>query len=111
MLKVSRFTGRLLFQIKTGLAQLVEHWSPKPGVGSSSLSTRAKTNKSMSAVIDYIKDSFEELRNNVSWTPRAELQRLIVIVLVFSVIFSLAIWGADTVLSEVVGFYFQLING
>ena len=25
----------------TGLAQLVEHWSPKPGVGSSSLSTRA----------------------------------------------------------------------
>jgi preprotein translocase subunit SecE len=27
------------------------------------------------------------------------------------VIFSLAIWGADTVLSEVVGFYFQLING
>ena len=65
----------------------------------------------MSAVIDYIKDSFEELRINVSWTPRAELQRLVVIVLVFSVIFSLAIWGADTVLSEVVGFYFQLING
>ena len=64
----------------------------------------------MSAVIDYIRDSFEEL-SNVSWTPRAELQRLVVIVLVFSVIFSLAIWGADTVLSEVVGFYFQLING
>ena len=98
-------------QKKTGLAQLVEHWSPKPGVGSSSLSTRAKINKSMSAVIDYIKDSFEELRNNVSWTPRAELQRLVVIVLVFSVIFSLIIWGADTILSEVVGLYFKLING
>ena len=28
----------------TGLAQLVEHWSPKPGVGSSSLSTRARIN-------------------------------------------------------------------
>ena len=65
----------------------------------------------MSAVINYIKDSFEELRNNVSWTPRVELQRLVVIVLVFSILFSLAIWGADTVLSEVVGFYFQLING
>ena len=70
-----------------------------------------KNKNSMSAIIDYIRDSFEELRNNVSWTPRAELQRLVVIVLVFSVIFSLAIWGADTVLSEVVGFYFQLING
>jgi len=65
----------------------------------------------MSAIIDYIKDSFEELRNNVSWTPRVELQRLVVIVLVFSVLFSLAIWGADTVLSQIVGFYFQLING
>jgi len=64
----------------------------------------------MSAIINYIRDSFEELKNNVSWTPRGELQRLVVVVLVFSVIFSLAIWGADTVLSEVVGFYFQLIN-
>jgi preprotein translocase subunit SecE len=64
----------------------------------------------MLAIIDYIKDSFEELRNNISWTPRMQLQRLVVIVLVFSVLFSLAIWGADTVLSEVVGFYFQLIK-
>ena len=52
----------------------------------------------MSAIIDYIKDSFEELKNNVSWTPRMELQRLVVIVLVFSVLFSLAIWGADYLL-------------
>ena len=108
---MSAFSGCLLCQIKTGLAQLVEHWSPKPGVGSSSLSTRAKINNSMSTIIGYIRDSFEELKNNVSWTPRAELQRLVVVVLVFSVIFSLAIWGADTVLSEVVGFYFKLING
>jgi len=41
-LKVSAYSGRLFCQIKTGLAQLVEHWSPKPGVGSSSLSTRAE---------------------------------------------------------------------
>ena len=27
----------------TGVAQLVEHWSPKPGVGSSSLSARANS--------------------------------------------------------------------
>ncbi len=29
-----------------GIAQLVEHWSPKPGVESSNLSTPAKRNKS-----------------------------------------------------------------
>ena len=61
-------------------------------------------------MIDYIKDSFEELRDNVSWTERSELQRLVVIVLVFSVLFSLAIWGADTVLSRIIQFYFNLIG-
>ena len=61
-------------------------------------------------MIDYIKDSFEELKNNVSWTERSELQRLVVIVLVFSVLFSLAIWGADTLLTKVIQFYFNLIG-
>ncbi len=30
-----------LYPFYTGVAQLVERWSPKPGVGSSSLSSRA----------------------------------------------------------------------
>ena len=61
-------------------------------------------------MISYIKDSFEELKNNVSWTERSELQRLVIVVLVFSILFSLAIWGADTVLSRVIQFYFNLIG-
>ncbi|MFL2600416.1 MAG: preprotein translocase subunit SecE [Flavobacteriaceae bacterium] len=65
----------------------------------------------MSEVITYIKESFEELKNNVSWTPRSELQRLTMVVLIFSLIFSLAIWGADTVLSRLITIYFKLING
>ena len=90
---------------------MVEHWSPKPGVGSSSLSTRAIKNKvEMRLIINYVRDSLEELKNNVSWTSRSELQRLVSVVLVFSVLFSLAIWGADTVLSRIVKFYFELIG-
>ena len=61
-------------------------------------------------MINYIKDSFLELRNNVAWTDRSELQRLVIIVLVFSVLFSLAIWGADTILSRIIKFYFNLIG-
>ncbi len=111
ILKVSANGRCLLYQIKTGLAQLVEHWSPKPGVGSSSLSTRAIKNKvEMRLIINYVRDSLEELKNNVSWTSRSELQRLVSVVLVFSVLFSLAIWGADTVLSRIVKFYFELIG-
>ena len=64
----------------------------------------------MQLIINYVRDSFEELKNNVSWTDRSELQRLVSVVLVFSVLFSLAIWGADTVLSRIVKFYFDLIG-
>ncbi len=64
----------------------------------------------MTTIVNFIKNSFEELQNNVTWTPRSELQRLVVVVLLFSVIFSLAIWGADTILSEIVKSYFELIS-
>ncbi|MEE3035315.1 MAG: preprotein translocase subunit SecE [Bacteroidota bacterium] len=65
----------------------------------------------MTAIFSYIKNSFKELKDNVSWTPRSELQRLVTVVFVFSIIFSIAIWGADTVLSKIVGIYFEIING
>jgi preprotein translocase subunit SecE len=64
----------------------------------------------MGGIVTYIKESFEELKNNVSWTPWPEAQRLTVLVAVFSIIFSLAIWGVDTVFSRVVKAYFQFIN-
>ena len=87
---------------------MVEHWSPKPGVGSSSLSTRAQI-KTMS-IINFIKESVTELRDNVKWTPRSELLNLSALVIVFSVTFSLVIWGADSVLSRIVKLYFNLIG-
>jgi preprotein translocase subunit SecE len=46
----------------------------------------------------------------VSWPTWAEAQSLTVLVAVFSIIFSLAIWGVDTVFSKVIAFYFQLIG-
>ena len=93
----------------TGLAQLVEHWSPKPGVGSSSLSTRAKKNN-MLGILKYFKESFEELKNHVSWPSFNEGLELTVLVAVFSLIFSLIIWGLDSVFSRIIKEYFNLIN-
>jgi preprotein translocase subunit SecE len=86
---------------------LVEHWSPKPGVGSSSLSTRA-TNI-MGSILNYIKESFNELRDHVTWTPIVELQKMTLVVLAFSIIFALIIWAADSILSEVFKLYFQFV--
>ncbi|SHJ16953.1 preprotein translocase subunit SecE [Algibacter luteus] len=65
----------------------------------------------MAGIVNYIKESFGELKNNVSWPTWAEAQSLTVLVAVFSIIFSLAIWGVDTVFSKVIATYFQWING
>ncbi|MEP3838916.1 MAG: preprotein translocase subunit SecE [Algibacter sp.] len=64
----------------------------------------------MAGLVNYIKESFGELKNNVSWPTWAEAQSLTVLVAVFSIIFSLAIWGVDTVFSKVITAYFQSIS-
>ena len=64
----------------------------------------------MAGIATYIKESFEELKNNVSWTPWPEAQRLMVIVAVFSILFSLAIWGVDTVFSNLIDKYFEWVK-
>lgn len=63
----------------------------------------------MAGIVNYIKESFDELRNNVSWPTFSEAQSLTVLVAVFSIIFSLAIWGVDTVFSKVIKAYFNLM--
>ncbi|GAL68839.1 preprotein translocase subunit SecE [Jejuia pallidilutea] len=64
----------------------------------------------MAGIVTYVKESFGELKNNVSWPTWAEAQSLTVLVAVFSIIFSLAIWGVDTVFSKVITAYFDLIK-
>jgi preprotein translocase subunit SecE len=63
----------------------------------------------MGEIVNYIKGSFDELRDHVTWTPIMELQRMTVVVFVFSVIFALIIWVADTFLSYVFEFYFDFL--
>ena len=64
----------------------------------------------MAGFANYVKESFGELKNNVSWPTWAEAQSLTILVAVFSIIFSLVIWGVDTVFSRVIEAYFSWIN-
>ncbi|MCK7590049.1 preprotein translocase subunit SecE [Subsaxibacter sp. CAU 1640] len=64
----------------------------------------------MAGFVNYVKESFDELKNNVSWPTWAEAQSLTILVAVFSIIFSLAIWGVDTVFSRVIEWYFSLLS-
>jgi preprotein translocase subunit SecE len=61
-------------------------------------------------MVNYLKESYNELRNHVTWTPLSEAQRLTVIVAAFSVILALAVWGIDSVFAKVISFYFDLIK-
>ena len=63
----------------------------------------------MVSLVNYIRDSFQELRDHVKWTPLQELQKMTLVVVVFSVIFALIIWFADTILSEIFEIYFDLL--
>ena len=64
----------------------------------------------MLGILKYFKESFEELKNHVSWPSFNEGLELTVLVAVFSLIFSLIIWGLDSVFSKIIKEYFNLIN-
>jgi len=49
----------------------------------------------MANVTNYISEAFTELKTNVTWPEWAEIQRLTIIVAVFSVIFALVTFGID----------------
>mgnify|MGYP005989367619 FL=1 len=56
----------------------------------------------MTKVVNYITEAFAELKTNVTWTSWAELQKLTIIVAVFSVLFALMTFGIDQVFEVVV---------
>ncbi|GHC61551.1 preprotein translocase subunit SecE [Ulvibacter litoralis] len=61
-------------------------------------------------MVNYLKESYNELRNHVTWTPLSEAQRLTVIVAAFSILLALAVWGIDSVFSKIIAYYFELIK-
>lgn len=49
----------------------------------------------MAKVTNYISEAFTELKSNVTWPEWAEVQRLTIIVAVFSIIFAMVTFGID----------------
>lgn len=57
-------------------------------------------------VLNYISESFEELKTNVTWPAWPEVQRLTIVVAVFSVLFALATWGVDELFAKALEGFF-----
>lgn len=64
----------------------------------------------MTKIINYIGDSFSELKNNVTWPTWSEVQRLTLVVAIFSVLFALLTWGADELLVKVIEGFYSLVS-
>ena len=79
-----------------GIAQLVEHWSPKPGVGSSSLSSRAfKYTIMLTRLINYCKDSYNELVHKTTWPTMKQLTSQALLVLYASLLIAFVVFVMD----------------
>lgn len=64
----------------------------------------------MTKVVNYISESFEELKSNVTWPNWAEVQRLTIVVAVFSVLFALATWGVDEIFAKTLAGFFNWLK-
>ncbi|MDA8686376.1 preprotein translocase subunit SecE [Robiginitalea sp.] len=62
-------------------------------------------------MLTYFKESYEELTTQVTLPTRAESSNLMVIVAVFSILFSLATWAVDSLFSEAIQLYFNALIG
>ncbi|MDG1570705.1 preprotein translocase subunit SecE [Robiginitalea sp. M366] len=62
-------------------------------------------------MLTYIKESYDELKHQVSLPTRSEASNLMVIVAVFSILFALATWAVDSLFSEVIQVYFNALIG
>ena len=61
-------------------------------------------------MVQYVKESYEELKNHVTWPTLAESQREMVVVVVFSILFSLVIWGMDSFFEWILAEYFKFMQ-
>ena len=66
--------------------------------------------KIIMAIVNYISEAFEELKSNVTWPEWAEVQRLTIVVALFSVIFALATWGVDEMFANVLEKFFNWLK-
>jgi len=62
------------------------------------------------AIINYIKESFKELNSEVTWITLTEAQKSTILVAIFTIIFSLAIFLTDKVFQTGLDWFFEMFN-
>ncbi len=58
--------------------------------------------------IQYVQESFEELKTEVTWTPWEEARKSMFVVAIFTVIFALAVFAVDKLFQTGLSEFFNL---
>lgn len=64
----------------------------------------------MANIVEFIKESFEEMRYKVTWPKLSELQSSSILVLIGALIFALIIGSMDFVFKNVMDMFYQSIG-
>jgi len=59
-------------------------------------------------IVTYVKESFKELNDKVTWMPFPEAQKSAIVVTVFTVLFSISVFLVDKAFQFVLKQYFNL---
>jgi preprotein translocase subunit SecE len=59
-------------------------------------------------LVTYVKESFRELRENMTWISWEEAQKSTAVVALFTVLFAIAVFGVDKIFQSLLKQLFQL---
>lgn len=77
-------------------------------VEGSTPSSRANFNNMANKIVNYVKESYDELKNKVSWPSWSELQNSAIVVSVASLIIALVVFSIDITLKTVIEQMYRL---
>ena len=63
----------------------------------------------MNTVVNYVKESYDELAHKVSWPTRSELTSSAIVVLIASIIIALVIFAMDKAIQSLMDFIYGLL--
>ncbi|MEJ6499203.1 MAG: preprotein translocase subunit SecE [Cryomorphaceae bacterium] len=63
----------------------------------------------MESVRQYLKESYSEFMHRVTWPTWISLQKSTLVVIAGSLVFALVIYAMDKVITQVVGFVYELL--
>ncbi len=61
-------------------------------------------------MVNYIKESYRELKEEVTWIPFAEAQKTTVVVAIFTVLFAIAVFLTDKSFQNLLDRFFSIFN-